>query len=191
MALKAKHDLKGGEKLEEDEIVEGVLIDNNVIVSGEKATTTYEAGFYGSILEEEKLGLEIVEALLLMERKRLKVFDEKRQELDFQSILKGTLGVDPRIWTKYLVYRDLRSRGYIVRLGYGGGVDFRVYERGAVLNEDVAKYLIHVVVEGAPLELANLEKIIKVATSSRKKLVLGVVDRQGETTYYFATQVNL
>ncbi|MFX0096678.1 MAG: tRNA-intron lyase [Candidatus Hodarchaeota archaeon] len=175
---------------EEEEITEGVLIDNNVIVSGEKATATYEAGYYGSILEEEKLGLEIVEALLLIERKRLKVLDEKGQELDFQSILKGTLDVDPRIWTKYLVYRDLRSRGYIVRLGYGSGVDFRVYERGAVLNEDVAKYLIHVVVEGAPLELASLEKIIRAATSSRKKLVLGVVDRQGETTYYFAAEVN-
>ncbi|MFX1485930.1 MAG: tRNA-intron lyase [Promethearchaeota archaeon] len=177
--------------MEEEEIVEGVLVDNSVIVSGEKATSTYEAGYYGSILEEDKLNLEIVEALLLMERRRLRVFDENKQELDFQGILKSTLEVDPRIWTKYLVYRDLRSRGYIVRLGYGSGVDFRVYERGAVLNEDVAKYLIHVVVEGVPLELSSLEKIIKAATSSRKRLVLGVVDRQGETTYYFAAQVNL
>ena len=121
--------MQEGKELEEEEIVEGVLIDNNVIVSGEKATATYEAGFYGSILEEEKLGLEIVEALLLIERKRLKVFDEKKQELDFQNILKDTLEVDPKIWTKYFVYRDLRSRGYIVRLGYGGGVDFRVNRR--------------------------------------------------------------
>lgn len=177
--------------MEEEEAAEGVLIDNNVVVSGEKATPTYEAGYYGSILEDDKLNLEIVEALLLMERRRLRVFDENKKELDFQSILRSTLEIDPKIWTKYLVYRDLRSRGYIVRLGYGGGVDFRVYERGAVLNEDVAKYLIHVVIEGVPLELANMEKVIKAATSSRKKLVLGVVDRQGETTYYFATQVNL
>jgi tRNA splicing endonuclease len=73
----------------------------------------------------------------------------------------------------------------------GDGIDFRVYKRGAKKGTDEAKYLIFTVVEGKPLELRVLDKITKYSISSRKKLVLAVVDRLGEITYYSVDQYNL
>jgi tRNA-intron endonuclease len=79
---------------------------------------------------------------------------------------------------------DLRKRGYLVRTGYGDGIDFRVFKRGADFNEDTAKYLIFPVFESNPIELRDLDKISRVAMSSRKDLIIATVDRLSKPTYY-------
>ncbi|MHA1238648.1 MAG: tRNA-intron lyase [Candidatus Odinarchaeia archaeon] len=176
---------------EEQPVAIGVIReDNKVVVEGSAAQMIHNKGHYGRF-EEGKLILEPVEVLLLFERKRLKVKDSAGKELTFHDILNRFLDADKNIWTKYLVYRDLRSRGYTVSLGFGSGIDFRVYDRGAVIDENAAKYLVHVIVEGKPMQIAELEKIVKMASSSRKKLALALVDRQGEPTYYFVSEIEL
>ena len=79
---------------------------------------------------------------------------------------------------------DLRKRGYIVRAGYGEGIEFRVYKRGADIEKDSAKYLIYPVFEGSPIELRDLDKISRVALGSRKDLIVATVDRQSKPIYY-------
>ncbi|MHA1650302.1 MAG: tRNA-intron lyase, partial [Candidatus Helarchaeota archaeon] len=128
---------------------------------------------------------------LLSERKRIKIFDESENQYNFSQITKRFVELYPELWVKYLCYKDLRSRGYIVRAGYGTDIDYRVYDRGAQIGVDAAKYLVHTVVEGTPLKLIALDKITKVAKSNRKKLVLAVVDRVGEVTFYKAQEVDL
>ena len=79
---------------------------------------------------------------------------------------------------------DLRKRGYIVRTGYGDGIEFRVFKRGANFEEDSAKYLIYPVYEGSPIELKDLDRISRVAMSSRKDLIVATVDRLSKPIYY-------
>jgi len=79
---------------------------------------------------------------------------------------------------------DLRKRGYLVRTGYGDGIDFRVYKRGADFEKEAAKYLIYPVFEGNPIELKDLDKISRVAMSSRKDLIVATVDRLSKAIYY-------
>ena len=127
----------------------------------------------------------------MSERKRITVFDKEGKEYHFSELVKKFVEGFPDLWVKYLCYKDLRSRGYIVRAGYGTEIDYRVYDRGAQLGTDAAKYLVHTVVEGTPLKLLSLDQITKVAKSNRKKLVLAVVDRVGEVTFYKAQVVDL
>jgi len=54
---------------------------------------------------------------------------------------------DSEVLTKFLIYRDLRNRGYVVKDGFGFGSDFRVYERGH-FGEKGAKFLIFGLNEG-------------------------------------------
>ena len=61
---------------------------------------------------------------------------------------------DSEILTKFLIYRDLRNRGYVVKDGFGFGSDFRVYERGH-FGEKGAKFLI------LGLTRANKKKWVK------------------------------
>ena len=71
----------------------------------------------------------------------LEVKDEKGEIADFQTLLHCYEAQNENAWVSYMVYRDLRSRGYVVREGFGGGIDFRVYERGAY-GKDTAPYLV-------------------------------------------------
>jgi tRNA-intron endonuclease len=151
----------------------------------------YEAGFYGTLKNESHLLLNPEEALLLLRRQRIQVFDRNGNEMDFASLLQEMAKHRPGLWTQYLVYSDLRSRGYVVRTGYGKGLFFRVYPRGAKLNEATAKYFVCAISEGSPLKVADLDRFSRQAQRNRKKLMLAVLDRQGETTYYLVAPAEI
>lgn len=185
-----------GEEIEEEaeEVVEVVfaLFDGDTVwIKKEQAKLIYEKGYFGHLQDDESLKLDPVEALLLCERSRIKILDGAGVEYTFPQITKKFIEIHPDLWVKYLCYKDLRSRGYIVRAGYGPEIDYRVYDRGAQIGVDAAKYLVHTVVEGTPLKLVALDRITKVAKSNRKKLVLAVVDRIGEVTFYKAQEVDI
>ena len=78
-----------------------------------------------------------------------------------------------------------------MRTGYGKGVLFRVYPRGAKVNEATAKYFVCAISEGTPLKIAELETFSKQAQQNRKRLMLAVLDRQGETTYYLVSPAEI
>lgn len=192
--MNEKNELEEDNEIEEEEIEEKAiarLIKDTAIVNAEDAQRVYEKGFYGDIQEDETLKLSPVETLLLVERNRLEVLNENNEALNFQTLTKIFMKSNSDIWLKYLVYRDLRSRGYVVRAGYGGNIDFRLYPRGAKLGTDTSKSLIYTVNEGAPIGLEDLDRVTKLAVSTRKRLTMAVVNRQGEVTYYQVSQVSI
>ncbi len=181
-----------GNELQKLENFTGVLRDVTVEIADAKAVDAlHQQSYFGEYQEGSPLVLAPEEVLVLIERKRLQVFGPDGKELDFGTLSKHFSEKIPDLWIKYLVYRDLRTRGYIVRKGIGDGIEYRVFKRGAKKGEDEAKYLIAIVIEGKPVELRVLDKITKYSVSSRKKLVLAVVDRLGEITYYSIDQFNL
>jgi tRNA-intron endonuclease len=191
--MNEKNELEEDNEIE-DEIEEKAiarLINDTAIVNAEDAQRVYEKGFYGDIQEDKTLKLSPVETLLLVERNRLEVLNENNEALNFQTLTKIFMKSNSDIWLKYLVYRDLRSRGYIVRAGYGGNIDFRLYPRGAKLGTDTSKNLIYTVSEGAPIGLEDLDRVTKLAVSTRKRLTMAVVNRVGEVTYYQVSHVSL
>lgn len=178
--------------MEEEEIVAyGKLTDTSVIIEGKDVTKLYNQGYYGELASDEKLVLNPVEALVLLERNKIKVVDNDGKEYTFNELMQYLKRVDKEIWIKYIVYRDLRSRGYIVRLGPGEIAEYRLYERGAKVGQDVAKYLVGIVEEGKPFSLTELDKITKAARSMGKELILAIVDRQGDITYYKVSRLEL
>jgi tRNA-intron endonuclease len=120
----------------------------------------------------------------------LEVEDKKGRKIRFQTLLQNYEKVDENAWVKYLTYRDLRSRGYVVREGFGSGVDFRVYERGEY-SKDTAKYLILSVQEGKPVSLENMANVLKQCQTLKKELILAVMNRRGEIVYYSVSQLSL
>ncbi|MBO3803754.1 MAG: tRNA-intron lyase [Candidatus Brockarchaeota archaeon] len=107
----------------------------------------------------------------------------------FEEFLAEYKSSDKLIWTRYLIYRDLRSRGYVVREGYGFNIDFRVYERGEY-GSHTSKYLIYGICEGEPVKFSVLSELIKRVQSLRKTLILAVVDRRSEVVYYTVSKLN-
>ncbi|TFG04417.1 MAG: tRNA-intron lyase [Promethearchaeota archaeon] len=171
---------------------EGLLKEDKVIIEEmEGIDEFYNNSYIGSLVKnengEEILILEPIEVLLLCERHRILLWednDKNKNQYDFEGLLTYFIKYDERLWQKYIIYMDLRKRGYIVRTGYGDGIDFRVYKRGADFEKDAAKFLIYPVFEGSPIELRDLDKISRVAMGSRKDLIVATVDRLSKPIYY-------
>lgn len=167
------------------------LIEDNVLVSSQEDIEGLSSRGYG-VAENGKLMLAFYESLFLLSRGILVVENKKNgKEVTFPDLLKRfQLVTNENAWVKYLIYRDLRSRGYVVREGFGLGIDFRVYERGEY-GKEIAKYLIFGIQEGQPVSVEDLARSLSYVQSLKKKLVLAVINRRGEVVYYSLSQLNL
>jgi tRNA-intron endonuclease len=96
---------------------------------------------------------------------------------------------NPDVLTQFLIYRDLRNRGYVVKDGFGFGSDFRVYERGH-FGEKGAKFLIFGLVEGQQEKMGALQKKIQEITQMGKEPIIAVIERRGEVIYYKINKMN-
>jgi tRNA-intron endonuclease len=179
-----------GEKPADAELrAKGLLVKDGVKVSERRFVDELSSRGYGVPGKKEFL-LAFYEALYLVDRAMLEVEDERGGEVDFQRLLQCYEAVNENAWACYLVFRDLRSRGYVVREGFGQGVDFRVYERGDY-SKTTAKYLIVSAQEGKPMAVESLSRSLKQSLSLKKELVLAVMNRRGEIVYYSVSELSL
>jgi tRNA-intron endonuclease len=130
--------------------------------------------------------LETYEALYLLYLKKLVITSGKID--NFASLLKLVLKYDKEIVTRFLVYRDLRSRGYVVKEGFGFGADFRVYERGEY-EKKRAKYVVFCINEGINVKVGELSKNVREIETMGKNAIAAVVERRGEVIYYKLTNM--
>ena len=166
----------------------GVLSEKGVRVTEKSSVDALSQRGYGSS-EDEVFMLAFYEALYLSDKEMLEVRDENGAELDFKSLLQCYEKANENAWVNYLIYRDLRSRGYVVREGFGAGTDFRMYERGAY-GKDTASYLILGIQEGKPLPIEDLTSALQHCQSQKKELVLAVMNRRGEIVYYSVSSLH-
>lgn len=130
-----------------------------------------------------KIHYSVVEAIFLLERKRIELFDGKKK-ITLQSMLERARKAESNFWTRYRVFSDMRDRGYIVKTALKFGADFRVYERGIKPGEDHAKWVLFPVYETNALTWHEFSAKNRVAHSTKKNLLLGIVDDEGDVTYY-------
>ena len=129
-------------------------------------------------LTDDKIILNPYETFYLVEKRRINVFDERTKQAKSLQELVTKLSVGkPSIWTKYLVYRDLRDRGYLVREGEAG-YDFESFGKGAM------RRLVSIVFEGGESTLEKLARLSAKANKDGKDLVLAVIDRRTDIVYY-------
>lgn len=169
--------------------IKGLLVEKGVKISKKQDVNEFSSRGYG-VTENDGASFAFYEALHLLDKEMLEIKDGKGRKVDFQKLLQRYESVDENAWAKYLTYRDLRSRGYVVREGFGLGVDFRVYERGEY-GEDTAKYLILSIREGKPISLRDLTRVLRQCQSLKKQLILAAMNRRGEIVYYSVSQLTL
>jgi tRNA-intron endonuclease len=127
------------------------------------------------------------EALYLLQAKRLTLAGKK--DTTFDSLFEHLLKHDRNIMTRFLVYRDLRSRGYVAKEGFGFGDDFRVYERGEY-EKKPAKYVVFGINEGANVTARGFANAIEQIEKMGKEAVVAVIERRGEVIYYKASKMH-
>jgi tRNA-intron endonuclease, archaea type len=165
----------------------GALAKKGVVVADQSSIDALTTRGYGT-LEDKVFTLTFYEALYLVDKCMLEAKDENGKTANFQDILHCYEAVNDNAWVSYMVYRDLRSRGYVAREGFGSGIDFRMYERGAY-GKDTAPYLVLSMQEGKPLGMDELVSAMQQCQSQKKELTLAVMNRRGEIVYYSVSQL--
>lgn len=137
--------------------------------------------------EDSEYVLKPYEALYLIYTRKL-IIKDRDNMVDFDGLVRTILKRDKNILTRFMVYRDLRSRGYIPKEGFGFGVDFRVYERGEY-EKKPAKYVVFGISEGTKIKADKLAETIEQITRMGKDAVVAVIERRGEVIYYKMSKV--
>jgi tRNA-intron endonuclease len=164
----------------------GTLLETRIIIrSG--YDELLQRGFGKHI--ERSLELALVEALYLVEKNKVSI-KQGRKPIKFAALLDYGVGKDPRLHEKFIVYRDLRDRGFLVKTGFKFGCDFRVYQRGVALKrgpktpEEHTKWVVYTVPEDYTCSFQELSRAVRLAHSIRAKMLWAVVDNESNVTYY-------
>lgn len=152
-----------------------------MVVDNDRLGELEESG-YGT-KEGKQLHLRDYESLYLLYSKKLDLRDERGERVMFEKLAELAQKKASDSWTKFMIYRDLRSRGYVVREGFGFGTDLRVYERGDYPKKP-AKYVVFALDEGIEKGVGDLQKSVREMAKMGKEAIIAVIERRGEVIYY-------
>ncbi|MBS3133447.1 tRNA-intron lyase [Candidatus Woesearchaeota archaeon] len=166
------------------EPVRAYLADERILTEdSDEAREFYNKSRYGK-LSENRVQLSFLEAMYLMEKEKLVVLDRRGKEVKKDAFLKKARKLSPNFWVRYAVFKDIRDRGYIIKTALKFGADFRIYDRGVKPGEDHAKWIVYPVHESGHLTWYEFAAKNRVAHSTKKRLLIGVVDDEGDVSYW-------
>ena len=137
-------------------------------------------GFFGSPLGINKPRLEyfskpselsLIEGFYLLEKNEITIFDVKEnKDLSPKEFYKLAKNSHHKFEEKYIIYKDLREKGYIPRPGLKFGADFVVYKKGPGLEHSL--FMVHVLPHDSEITAIDMVRAGRLATSVRKKFVI-------------------
>lgn len=161
-----------------------VRFSERIVLPLSPTTDVLRASGYGAPRAHGKLSLSLLEAAYLHEKGDIVVTDARGTPLTEEQFLRRGKRIDPSFWIRFAVYSDLRTRGYAIKTGLKYGADFRVYERGVKPGQDHSKWIVYPVHERERFGYRDFAAKNRVAHGTRKRLLLGIVDDEGEVLYY-------
>ncbi len=131
----------------------------------------------------DKIQYSISETLFLVNKDKMDVFS-RNEKISKKDLMNKFKRIDKKIQIKYPVFEDLRGKGHVVKTALKFGADFRVYEKGFKPGEKHAKWIVFADHESKKLTWHEFSAKNRVAHSTRKNLLLAIVDEEGDITYY-------
>jgi len=166
--------------------------DRGIVWNPEHGMKLYEEGYFGqpvgirkpkSSVFDKPLELSLIECVYLTQQKRLKVSrHDSKKGLSVDDLLEIGQEWSDEFKDRFVVYSQLRERGYVVRPGLKFGTDFAVYEHGP--GKDHAPFLVHVIPQRKGVVPLDIVRAGRLATSVRKKFIIATVKENGEVAYY-------
>lgn len=161
----------------------GKLVGESVIVDDPaEASQIHNKGSYGVPQSGGGLKLELMEAIYLVESDRLSVASDG-SPISAADLLRTGHKASEGFEVRYLVFRELRQRGYVVKTS-SPPLDFRVFPRGGAPNKTPSKWWVAAISERSTFELGSLLEHLDRTSDVHKKLLLAVVDEESDVTYY-------
>jgi len=132
----------------------------------------------------EKISYSLFETLLLVKENKMEIYDFRDKKLTQKDLLKKFEKMDKKFYTKYIVFKDLRKNGYIVKTALKFGAEFRVYEKGKKIDKDHSKWICFPVSENQTSTWQDFVAKNRVAHSTKKNLLIAIVDNEEDVSYF-------
>ncbi len=113
-----------------------------------------------------------------------KVLEKEIEKIFSNQIIKKIYDFCNENIEKYLVFKDLVNKGFVVKSGLKYGSHFRVYFKRDYKNKEHSKYLVYILRSKENKNSEELMSLFRVAHSVKKRLLLAFVDEEGEIIYY-------
>lgn len=161
----------------------GEIVDDCVIIKDQKeGVTLFNKGNFGYPISGGGLELDLIEAVFLVECDRLEVM-HNNSLMSFESLFEYSSTVCEGFDIRYTVYKDIRQRGFVVK-NESGNFDLSVFPRGMIMSNSRPLYFVRTVSERTAFDIVNFSDEINQTQNKGKKLLYGVVDEEGDLTYY-------
>ncbi len=165
----------------------GILKGDTVVIKDQKeGSQLYNRGNYGYPLSGGGIELDLIEATYLVECSRLEVKDSKGM-MSFESLFRYSSSECDEFDIKYIVYRDMRQRGFVVK-NETGDFDMSVFPRGMTLSNSRPQYYLKAVSERTAFDIETFKGDLDETHNKGKQLLYGVVDEEGDLTYYIMSR---
>jgi len=177
-----------------DAVYKALLVGKRIVLPDREAANRlyFKEGFYGRFFTVPKpktpevkreLELSFFDALYLAEMGRLTVETLDGHPVTAEDIYRLASENYENFPDAYAVYKDLRSRGFIVKSGMKFGSTFAVYRYGPGI--DHAPFLVHVLHYRSELDPLEIIRAGRLSHSVRKKFLLAYRDpREGRINYF-------
>ena len=178
-----------------NKLFKGELVENRIVIWDiEESKKIFGDGYFGKPLGVPKpkgtdfdapLILDLIEGYYLVSEKKLAIRDSVSGKVISKKRLVEKCESEYMLFReKFLVYKELRSRGYIVTPGIKFGSDFAVYEHGPGI--DHAPYIIQVMVPQSNLTATGIVLAGRLATTVKKKFLIAVVNYSQEDVEFLS-----
>ena len=165
------------------EKIKATFLSERIFSNSKEAFGLFESQRFGE-RTGEKIFYTLHEALFLVQTGKMEISDSKDKKMPEKELLKKFEKIDKKFKTKYLVFRDMRQKGFIVKTALKFGAEFRVYEKGKSIGEDHAKWILFPVSQNEQLTWQDFSAKNRIAHSTNKKLLIAVVDEENQVSYY-------
>jgi len=159
-----------------------IFSEGDISSSSKEALDLYGNRVFGEYLRK-KVYYSFSEALYLLDKKKIEV-SKKTRKLNFNQLMDECKKFDKNIQTKFIVFKDLRDKGYLLKTALKFGADFRVYDKGHKPGKQHARWILYPVQESQEMTWHDFSAKNRVAHSTKKNLLIAVVDSEGDITYY-------
>jgi tRNA-intron endonuclease, archaea type len=158
--------------------------DHALTEKNDPALALFHQNCYGELTRSKCVKLSLIETLYLLEKERIEVIDGRKKIIDADSFFEKATRAEPNFFARYAVFKDFRERGYIIKTALKFGADFRVYDRGVKPGDDHARWIVYPVKETVGMTWHEFAAKNRVAHSTKKRLLIAIVDDEGDVTYY-------
>ncbi len=159
--------------------IKAILISEKISSNSKEAQNLFATKKFGE-KSGDKILYSLSEALFLVQDKKMEIKDYKDKILSENKILKKFERNYKKFEYKFLVFKDLRKKGYIVKTALKFGAEFRVYEK----RKGHSRWILFPVSENKSMTWQDFSAKNRVAHSTKKNLLIAIVDEEAKVSYY-------